>query len=84
MLNDLFKKIISPKFEIKNCTQDKNTFFVKWKFSGIYKKKFSFDGMSEIKISKSKVIRHMDYWDSGKNFYCNLPIVGGLFRRIHY
>ena len=84
LLNDLIRKVISPKFEIKNCMQDKDTFFIKWKFSGIYKKKFSFEGMSEIKISKNKVIQHIDYWDSGKNFYCKLPIIGSLFRRFHY
>mgnify|MGYP003341474966 CR=1 FL=1 len=46
-------------------------------------KQYSFEGMSEIEIKNNLVIRHIDYWDSGRNFYCKIPFVGFLFRKLH-
>ena len=79
----ILKKIKDPKFKIISISQNKSVFFIKWSFSGTYKKKFSFEGMSEIKVKDSLIIKHIDYWDSGRNFYCKIPLIGFLFKKIH-
>ena len=38
----------------------------------------------ELLVKKNLIYKHIDYWDSGKNFYSNLPLVGSIFRKIHY
>lgn len=35
-------------------------------------------GISQIRLDREgKVVFHQDFWDSGKNFYAHLPVVGG-------
>ena len=35
-------------------------------------------GISQIRFNREgKVAFHQDFWDSGKNFYAHLPVVGG-------
>ena len=35
-------------------------------------------GISQIRFNREgKVVFHQDFWDSGKNFYAHLPVVGG-------
>ena len=72
-------------FESINVLEDKNLSLVKWNFEyRKSKKKISFNGTSELLIKKNLIYKHIDYWDSGKNFYSNLPLVGSIFRKIHY
>ena len=80
---EMFKKIEGPKFKILNLSNNNEIFFIKWSFSGIYKKKFWIEGISEITVKNNLIIKHVDYWASGKNFYCNLPLIGGLFKKFH-
>ncbi|MAI83445.1 MAG: hypothetical protein CMM91_00720 [Rickettsiales bacterium] len=83
MFQKFLQEIKDPEFKTLNITNDKSTYFVKWNFTGIYKKRFSFDGMSEIIVKNNLVIRHIDYWDSGRNFYCNIPLLKYIFKKIH-
>lgn len=79
----MFQKFKNPRFKIVDIANNEKIFFIKWNFSGAYKKKFSFDGISEIRVKNNLIVSHIDYWDSGSNFYCQLPIIGQLFRKIH-
>ena len=49
----------------------------------ISKKRLGFNGVSELLIKKNLIYKHIDYWDSGKNVYSNLPLIGSIFRKIH-
>ena len=83
-LEKMFIKIKNPKFIILNILEDNNLTLIKWNFE--YKasnRKISFSGVSEIIIKKNLIYRHIDYWDSGKNVYSNLPIIGSIFKKIH-
>ena len=42
-----------------------------------------YETLVEIELEKDLVKRHEDYWDSGRNFYCKIPIVGNLFKFFH-
>ncbi len=40
-------------------------------------------GMSQVRFnSKGQVTFHQDFWDSGKNIYGHIPVVGGLIKII--
>jgi len=40
-------------------------------------------GMSQVRFdAQGKVAFHQDFWDSGKNIYGKIPIVGGLIHTI--
>ncbi len=40
------------------------------------------DGMSHLDIRDGRVCYHRDYFDAGQLLYENLPVLGGLIRRI--
>ena len=42
------------------------------------KKEIKFNGLSEVTVKNGKVNKHKDFWDSGRNFYCNLPLLGKI------
>ena len=67
-----------------NILEEKNLTLIKWnfKYEGS-KKKVNFDGISELIIRNNLIYKHIDYWDSGRNVYSNLPIIGSIFNKIH-
>ena len=84
LLKNMFKRLKKPKFKIIMVYEHKLVNFVKWSFSCEFlKKTISFSGISEIYIRGKLVTKHVDYWDSGSNFYSHLPIIGSIFRKIH-
>ena len=83
-LEKMFIKIKNPKFRILNILEEKNLTLIKWNFEyEISKKKINFDGVSELIIRKNLIYKHIDYWDSGRNVYSHLPIIGAVFKKIH-
>ena len=84
LLEKMFIKIKNPKFRILNILEEKNLTLIKWNFEyEISKKKINFDGVSELIIRKNLIYKHIDYWDSGRNVYSHLPIIGSVFKKIH-
>ena len=84
LIKSMFKKLKNPKFKVTFVAEKNPITFLKWNFScEIFKKKIEFIGVSEITIKRNLISKHIDYWDSGRNFYSNLPIIGSLFRKIH-
>lgn len=84
MLKYMFKTLKEPDFKIIYKISTRNTKIVKWRFTCEFlKNKVEFFGLSEIELEKDLVKRHEDYWDSGRNFYCKIPIVGNLFKFFH-
>ncbi len=83
MLMAMFQKTQNPSFKVIYSIGSSKQSIIKWNFScRIFKKFIEFEGLSEIKIKKGLIIKHEDFWDSGSNFYANIPIVGRLFRNI--
>ena len=84
LLEKMFIKIKNPKFRILNILEEKNLTLIKWNFEyEISKKKINFDGVSELIIRQNLIYKHIDYWDSGRNVYSHLPIIGSVFKKIH-
>ena len=83
-LEKMFIKIKNPKFRILIILEEKNLSLIKWNFEyETSKKKINFDGVSELAIRKNLIYKHIDYWDSGRNVYSHLPIIGAVFKKIH-
>ena len=83
-LEKMFLKIKNPKFRILKLLEENNLTLIKWNFEyQTSKKKINFDGVSELITKENLVYKHIDYWDSGKNIYSNLPLIGSIFKKIH-
>lgn len=81
---EMFNKLQKPKFKILNIFYKKNLAIIKWKFScKIFRREISFDGLSEVTVKNGKIKKHLDFWDSGKNFYTQMPVLGRIFKKIH-
>ena len=84
LLKNMFKRLKNPKFNVVDVSEKKSTVYLKWRFECIiFKKLIKFHGISEIYIKNNLVTKHLDYWDTGRNFYSHLPIIGKVFKKIH-
>jgi len=81
---EMFKKLQQPKFKVLNIFYKQNLAIIKWNFfCKIFRKDICFDGFSEVTVKNGKIKKHSDFWDSGKNFYTQVPILGRIFKKIH-
>ena len=81
---EMFKKLQKPKFKVLNIFYNRDLAIIKWKFScKIFKRDIYFDGLSEVTVKNGKIKKHLDFWDSGKNFYTQIPVLGRIFKKIH-
>lgn len=84
LLLEMFKKLQKPKFKVLNIFYKQDLTIIKWTFScEILNKEICFDGLSEVTVKNGKIIKHLDFWDSGKNLYTQIPFLGRIFKKIH-
>jgi hypothetical protein len=84
LLLEMFKKLQKPKFKVLNIFYKQDLTIIKWTFScEILMKEICFDGLSEVTVKNGKIIKHLDFWDSGKNLYTQIPFLGRIFKKIH-
>ena len=57
---------------------------MRWDFDARTKggSRFTIIGMTELTFAGEKIARHVDHWDAGKQFYEQLPLIGGVLRMI--
>ena len=87
-LDALLKKFVEKfgeiNFKVLKVMNINKHYLVKWNLLILYGgKKIKFDGISELTVRGGLIISHIDYWDSGRNFYGNLPLIGKIFQLIH-
>lgn len=88
-LRKLLKRVLSsvsnPVFRVTSQSWDGDVLYLRWSFNGHIKElgNWSVEGMSEVIFNEQgMVIEHIDYWDSGEQFYEKIPIISGLLRMI--
>ncbi len=88
-LRKLLKRVLSsvsnPVFRVTSQSWDGDVLYLRWSFNGHIKMlgNWSVEGMSEVIFNEQgMVIEHIDYWDTGEQFYEKIPIIGGLLRII--
>ena len=84
LLKKFIEKFGEINFKIIKVANNSQNYFVKWSLLVFYSgKKIEFVGISELTLRGELIISHIDYWDSGRNFYANLPLIGKIFQLIH-
>ena len=88
-LRKLLKRVLSsvsnPVFRVTSQSWDGDVLYLRWSFNGNIKGlgNWRVEGMSEVIFNEQgMVIEHIDYWDTGEQFYEKIPIIGGLLRII--
>ncbi len=77
-------KTENPKFKVEKILSKTNLVFVKWEMTYIaFGKTQKITGLSEIVLNeKGKIKYHFDYWDSFKQFYLKIPVLGKILKII--
>ena len=82
----MFIAMQAPRFEVLTVLRDASSgeIFLRWNF--YFSKKglgqhLCIHGSSYLRLSEAgKISYHQDYWDSGKELYEKLPVIGGMVR----
>jgi hypothetical protein len=82
----MFTAMQSPRFEVVSAlmASNSNEAFLRWNF--YFSKRglgdnFCIHGSSYLRFNPAgKIAYHQDYWDSGKELYEKLPLIGALIR----
>lgn len=79
---NIYKKLIEPRFLVKEIINNKKVSYLQWSF--IYKKNKTsiiedVSGFSRIEFNeKGKIVSNINYWDSTANIYKKIPILKNI------
>ncbi|GAB5389569.1 MAG: hypothetical protein Alpg2KO_25370 [Alphaproteobacteria bacterium] len=90
ILAHMYEAMIEPRFEVIDIAPSltrEGIALMHWRFHGRIKSPsvaLDFKGCSEITLSEQgdRVASHVDYWDSGMQFYGQMPVLGSVIRAI--
>jgi steroid delta-isomerase len=86
ILAKMFADLAEPRFVVTHRAWDGDVCFLRWRFTARGKAggaAWIIEGMSELHFAADgKVASHVDYWDSGRQFYEKLPLLGSVLRLI--
>ncbi len=86
IFNDMFERLIDPKFVITETIQEDNRAILVWDFTFRIKslqpaRVRKIHGTSLVRFgADGRVLSHRDYWDAAGELYEQLPVVGSLMR----
>ena len=83
---DMFAKTEGSRFAVLGHALDGRIGYLRWDYRFRPKdstRDWLVDGMSEIHMTESGLVAaHFDHWDSGRQFYARLPVIGWVVERI--
>ncbi len=84
VFSHMFDNVENIVFRIKRSYSDLNSGCMEWTFSGkIRKKQWVFNGTTIVSFDEEGLVTaHIDYWDSGRDFYEHMPIIGWVLKYI--
>jgi hypothetical protein len=86
ILAKMFADLAEPRFAVTHRAWGGDVCFLRWRFTARGKNggaEWVIEGMSELRFAADgKVASHVDYWDSGRQFYEKLPLLGSVLRLI--
>ncbi len=84
IFSNTLKNLDDVEFKVLNIISKNNIYIIKWEMIYFaFNKNNSIFGLSEVTIDiNEKIVSHIDYWDSYKNFYIKIPIFGMIFKFI--
>lgn len=82
-----YANVLSCRFDFGEAMVDGRFVAVPWVMHLRHKRirkgrELQVSGMSHLEIRHGKVCYHRDYFDAGELLYENLPVVGGIIRRV--
>lgn len=82
-----YANVLSCRFDFGEAMVDGRFVAVPWAMHLRHKRirkgrEIQVSGMSHLEIRHGKVCYHRDYFDAGELLYENLPVVGGIIRRV--
>ena len=83
IMTKMFEDLKNPRFKVHDYAwgQDGITAYLRWTCRFGTEAENVIEGMSEITFAQNGlVVSHVDYWDSGAQFYAKLPFIGALIR----
>ena len=82
ILADMFERVDAPRFQVSDRALSGRAAYLRWVFTFTPKRggaPWRIEGMSEVHFDRrGRVSAHLDYWDSGSQFYARLPVLGRL------
>ena len=82
----MFEDTAEPSFKVRDFAVSGQIAYIRWDFRFRPTKGddiWRIEGMSEVVFDdKGLVEQHIDHWDSGRQFYEKLPILGTLIRMV--
>jgi hypothetical protein len=85
ILAKMFEDLHEPRFVVTHRAWSGEVCFLRWDFTARAKSgaAWKIAGMSELRLAPDgKVASHIDHWDSGRQFYEKLPLIGAVLRLI--
>ena len=86
IFDDMFDRLIDPKFVITETVQEDNRVLLVWDFSFHVRSlnpnlRRKIHGTSLVRFAADgRVLSHRDYWDAAGELYEKLPVIGSLMR----
>jgi steroid delta-isomerase len=80
----MFKTLEQPKFTITRKIVSAHQACMVWQFTFELKKRlFDIEGSTVFELDKQGLISlHRDYWDTSRELYEHVPVLGYLFKRL--
>jgi steroid delta-isomerase len=86
IFEEMFDHLEEPRFTVVRTANSGNVWFLRWHFTGRGKsggKGWTIEGVSELTCAEDgRICSHIDHWDSGRQFYEMLPVLGWLIQFI--
>ena len=86
IFDDMFVRLIEPKFVITETVQEDNRVLLVWDFTFHVRSfnpnlKRKIHGTSLVRFAADgRVLSHRDYWDAAGELYEQLPVIGSVMR----
>lgn len=85
-LGKMFRDTENPQFIVTHHAMDNDLGFLRWRFTARIPVLGNWDvtGMSAVTFSDdgTRIVSHVDHWDSGMAFYARIPVLGWFIRRL--
>lgn len=79
ILTRMFEDVSAPRFEVRDWAVSGRVAYLRWDFTFIPRSAgplWRIEGMSEVHVdAQGRIVAHVDYWDSGAQFYGRLPLL---------
>lgn len=85
----MYETCDAPAFTVTGALAGGGRAYLSWAFSFRPKRMrgrpWHVDGVTELQFDAAgQVVQHLDYWDSGSQFYARLPVLGWLVRKLRH